>query len=261
MALYGILGEIHGNLEALRAVLTAFDARGVKKILCVGDVVGYNADPDECAALLRARNAVAIAGKCDLIGARLRGFEPCSNDARHALSRTRKELKADTVAWLRALPANRRVDDAIALVGGGEPLRLAFPTACVFFGHDQEQKLYDFSGEMRDLPLRTPLEKDRVYFISAGSVDAQHKRSARLAECAVFDTDSWSVEFLKLRYDAASTEAKAAVGGYRMVPAIDALYTMHKRAAQLPKIAEELTRAVQAFSADLLRRKQGLEPR
>jgi predicted phosphodiesterase len=280
MALYGILGDIHGNLEALRAVLAAFDARGVRKILCVGDVVGYNADPDECGALLRARNAIVIAGNHDLIGSKLLGFERCSNKARYSLSRTRKELAPDTVAWLRALPANRLVENSIALVHGGvrdvqlymttrehiranaEHLRVDFPTARVcFFGHSHEQKVYDATGEVQELPLGAPLEKERVYFINAGSVDAQRKRANRLAECAVFDTDTWSVEFMKLKYDAASTEAKAAVGGYRILPSVDALYTMHKRAARLPKLAEDLTRAVQAFSAELLRRKDGLEPR
>ena len=44
MALYCILAGIDGNLEALRSVLAAFDARGVKKLACVGNVVGYNAD-------------------------------------------------------------------------------------------------------------------------------------------------------------------------------------------------------------------------
>ena len=50
MALYGVLGDIHGNREALEAVLRALDARGVAQLLCVGDIVGYNADPDECVA-------------------------------------------------------------------------------------------------------------------------------------------------------------------------------------------------------------------
>jgi predicted phosphodiesterase len=278
MALYGILGDIHGNLEALRSVLAAFDARGVKKILCVGDIVGYNADPDECAALLRARNAIAIAGNHDLIGTGMLGFERCSNKARYSLTRTRQELRTDTVAWLRALPASRPVEKSMVLVHGGvrdvqlymttrehiranaEHLRIDFPAARVcFFGHSHEQKVYDATADAQELPLNAPLERARVYFINPGSVDAQRKRSDRLAECAIFDSDAWSVQFLRLRYDAASTEAKAAVAGYRVLPAIDALYTMQRRAARLPQVAQELTRAVQAFSAELVRRR--LQPR
>jgi|tagenome__1003787_1003787.scaffolds.fasta_scaffold20663992_2 predicted phosphodiesterase len=279
MAIYGILGDIHGNLEALRAVLAAFDARGVQKILCVGDVVGYNADPDECSALLRARKALVIAGNHDLIGTGLLGFERCSNKARYSLARTRKELRSDTVAWLRALPASRLVESSIALVHGGvrdvqlymttrehiganaEHLRTDFPTARVcFFGHSHEQKVYDATGEVQELPLEAALDNERLYFINAGSVDAQRKRSQKLAECAIFDSDAWTVDFLKIRYDAASTEAKAAVGGYRILPATDALYTWQRRAERLSQVAAELTRALGAFTDELLARRRTATP-
>jgi predicted phosphodiesterase len=74
MALYGVLGDIHGNSEALLAALAALERRGVRHLVCVGDIVGYNADPDECAALLRERRAVSIAGNHDLIGLGRLGF-------------------------------------------------------------------------------------------------------------------------------------------------------------------------------------------
>ena len=117
--MWAILSDIHGNLEALRAVLAAFDERGVEKLLCVGDVVGYNADPDECAALLRARETLVIAGNHDLIATGALGFERCSNKARYSLARTRKTLAPDTAAWLWRRPASRLVEDSIALVHGG----------------------------------------------------------------------------------------------------------------------------------------------
>lgn len=246
MALYGVLGDIHGNLEALEAVLEAFDARHVDQILCVGDVVGYNADPDRCAELLRERRALAIAGNHDLIATDRLGFERCSNKARYSLSRTRKTLGRDTAAWLRTLPGSRLVEDSIALVHGGvrdvqlymttpahiranaELLREDFPGARVcFFGHSHAQKLYDAAGD--DLPLGTPLEQGRVYFINAGSVDAQRKRGERQAECAIFDSGAWTVRFLRLAYDSGCTEAKAALAGYRIPPIVDLFYTLRAR--------------------------------
>src|SRR5438105_5998661 len=119
MAVYGVLGDIHGNVEALRAVLAALDARGVRELLCVGDVVGYNADPDECAALLRTRWARVIAGNHDLIGTRQLGFSRCANNARYALERTRRTLSCETAAWLAALPRRLLIEETIALVHGG----------------------------------------------------------------------------------------------------------------------------------------------
>ncbi|TMH66846.1 MAG: metallophosphoesterase family protein [Betaproteobacteria bacterium] len=251
MAVYGVLGDIHGNVEALEAVLAALDDRGVRRLLCVGDVVGYNADPDACVALLRARGTQVIAGNHDLIGTGRLGFERCSNKARYSLQRTRRRLAPERVAWLTALPANRLIEDSIALVHGGVRdvqlymttpqhirrnaalLREDFPTARVcFFGHSHEQRLYEAVGdEARQLPNDGlyHLSRDRIYFINAGSVDAQRKRERKLAEFSVFDSDAWTVQFFSVRYDAASTEAKATVAGYRIGPLTDWIYTLRRR--------------------------------
>jgi predicted phosphodiesterase len=250
MARYGVLGDIHGNLEALQAVLQAFEARGVRELLCVGDVVGYNADPDACVALLRRQRVQVIAGNHDLISTGRLGFERCSNMAWHALRRTRRRISPATIAWLESLPPSRVIEGDIVLVHGGVRdvqlymttpqhiaqnaalLRADFPAARVcFFGHSHKQKLYELHGEeAREQPLdgvRT-LEPGRLYFVNAGSVDAQRKWSQRLAECAVFDSDARTIEFLQLRYDAASTEAKAAVAGYRLTPLADRMYRLRR---------------------------------
>ncbi len=249
MALYGILGDIHGNLEALRAVLAALDQRGVRQLLCVGDVVGYNADADACAALLARRGARVILGNHDLIATRRLGFERCANKARYALARTRRALARDTAAWLCTLPERLLVDGEIVLVHGGvrdvqlymrtpeiiaanaRLLRADFPGARIcFFGHSHFQKVYqvDEAGSAIEQPLESPLSRERLYFVNMGSVDAQRKNSSRLAECAIFDSSAWSIEFLRLRYDAAATEAKAAAGGYRITPLLDRLYTWRR---------------------------------
>ncbi len=256
MATYGVLGDIHGNLEALRAVLAVLDARGARELLCVGDLVGYNADPDECVALLRSRSVKVIAGNHDLIATQRLGFERCSNQARYALERTRRRISPETVSWLSSLPDRLLIEGKTVLVHGGvrdvqlymktpqlvarnaELLRLDFPSARVcFFGHSHAQKVYEVDGGAvrdLDLPVRG-LAKDRIYFVNAGSVDAQRKREEKLAECAIFDTDAWSIEFLRLPYDAAATEAKAAVGGYRILPIVDRLYTWRRRLADVQK--------------------------
>ena len=90
MALYGVLGDIHGNREALEAALAKLDACGVTRILCVGDIVGYNADGDACVEILRACHALCIAGNHDLIGTGRLGFERCSVIARGSSSTRRR---------------------------------------------------------------------------------------------------------------------------------------------------------------------------
>ncbi|HET7197978.1 MAG TPA: metallophosphoesterase family protein [Burkholderiales bacterium] len=255
MALYGVLGDIHGNLEALRAVLGALDERGARELLCVGDIIGYNADPDECVALLGSRSVKVIAGNHDLIATRRLGFERCSNKARYALERTRRRIGAPAAAWLGSLPSSLLVEGRIALVHGGvrdvqlymktpqlvarnaELLRLDFPSARIcFFGHSHAQKVYEVdAGVSEREPAGGALDRGKLYFVNAGSVDAQRKAGQKLAECAVLDTDAWAIDFLRVPYDAAATEAKAVVGGYRILPIVDRVYTWRRRLVEAQK--------------------------
>ena len=257
MAIYGVLGDIHGNREALDAVLTELEARGIRQFLCVGDVIGYNADPDECASMLRARRCVTIAGNHDLIGTGRLDFRRCSNNAAYALKRTRRALGRNTAAWLHTLPPHAVIDEDIVLIHGGVRdvqlymntpvligenaifLREKFPEARVcFFGHSHQQKVYQVGETVDELPPAAgeiPLVRNYLHFINPGSVDASRKSSQRLAECAIFDTSSWSIEFLRLPYDAASTEIKAGMGGYRIPHYVDRLYTLRRRLGKLTR--------------------------
>jgi len=253
MARYGVLGDIHGNREALEAVLRELDARGVRELLCVGDIVGYNADPDECVALVRSRRVAAIAGNHDLISQRRLDFSRCSNIAEYALRRTRRTIGREAAAWLAGLPDHHSPEPHVVLVHGGvrdvqqymvTPAHIRdnaaflaedFPGARVcFFGHSHEQRVYEISGEtVSEVPSdgEVHLRKENAYFINPGSVDASRKSRHKLAECAIFDSSFGTVQFLRVRYDAAATEAKAAAFGYRINPLTNRLYTLRRRTA------------------------------
>ena len=250
MARYGVLADIHGNREALEAALAALDRRDVRRLLCLGDIVGYNADPDECAALLRRRGALAIAGNHDLIGTGRLGFERCSNNAAYALRRTRRLLGTQTAEWLASLPSRLAVDRDVVLVHGGvrdvqlymkseaqvrqnaEFLRADFPGARLcFFGHSHEQRVFEVFGEIKTLPASGTvlLNRQKLYLVNPGSVDASRKHGDKRAELAILDTLDWSVEFVRVRYDSAATEAKAAVYGYRIGPWTNRFYSLRRR--------------------------------
>ena len=251
MAIYGLLGDIHGNREALEAALARLEALDVEWIACVGDLVGYNADPDACVELLRARGAISIAGNHDLIGTGLLGFERCSNKAMHSLKRTRRALGEATAEYLRALPAHHRLEPHVLLTHGGvrdvqqymtKPAHLLENAAYLaadhpgaricFYGHTHEQKVWEVEGEtVRELPVDDAVElhPGRVYFINPGSVDASRKRAHKLAELAVFDSTHGTVRFERVPYDEATTEAKAARAGYRIPRWRDRVYDYQRR--------------------------------
>lgn len=253
MARYGIVAGIHGNAEALSAVLSALERRGATRLLCLGDVVGYNADPDECVATLRARRALCVAGLHDYVASRRPGpdLDPRRTPTRtlYALRRTRRSLSDSSAQWLASLPARHALDERIVLVHGGvrdvqqymtapRDLRqnaafLAedFPSARLcFYGNSHARKAFGVQGEeIRELRgERIELGKDRLCFVNPGAVDAQRRREHRLAEFALFDTLDWTVEFLRARYDAASTEAKAAVFGYRINGLAEGAYAVRR---------------------------------
>jgi predicted phosphodiesterase len=250
MAVYGVLGDIHGNREALEAALAALDARGVDRIACVGDIVGYNADPDACASALRERGVIAIAGNHDLIGTGRLGFERCSNKAMHSLKRTRRAMSAATAGYLQSLPPHLLLEDGVVLVHGGvrdvqqymtQPkhivenlkyLREDFPGARLcFFGHTHEQRVFEIAdGEVRSLPPSfVDLSPHREYFVNPGSVDASRKAGPKVAEYVVFDSAALTLDFARVAYDDHRTEERAAAGGYRIPRWRDRLYDVQRR--------------------------------
>jgi predicted phosphodiesterase len=251
MAIYGVLGDIHGNREGLAAALERLDAIGVERLLCVGDLVGYNADPEDCVRMLRERDALSIAGNHDLIGTGLLGFERCSNKAMHSLKRTRRTLGAETAAYLRSLPSHRVLEDKFVLTHGGvrdvqqymtrprhflenaEYLAHDFPGIRIcFFGHTHEQRVFEIDGARvseLDAAAGVALRPDRVYFVNPGSVDASRKRAHKLAELAIFDSAALTVRFESSPYDDAATEEKAEHSGYRIDRWRDRLYDVQRR--------------------------------
>jgi diadenosine tetraphosphatase ApaH/serine/threonine PP2A family protein phosphatase len=103
---YAVLGDVHSNLEALDAVLTALESEPVDAVLCTGDIVGYGASPRECVARVRALSPrVLVGGNHDWAVAGRLGLEYFNTYARDAILWTRSVLPEDDLAWLGAHPA------------------------------------------------------------------------------------------------------------------------------------------------------------
>lgn len=106
--------DVHANLPALEAVLAAIDASGAEEIWCLGDVVGYGADPDRCADLVRERCAVCLVGNHDLAVLGALDIAAFSEAAAAAVAWTRENVAERTLRMLRELePVGRR--EGIAL--------------------------------------------------------------------------------------------------------------------------------------------------
>jgi predicted phosphodiesterase len=251
--IYGILGDIHGNLEALMATLDAMERRRVDRLVCLGDIVGYNADSNACAGIVQSRSIESIAGNHDLISLGRLGFGRCANKAAFALARTRRVLTPDVRDFLATLPPARVYEGRFLLVHGGigdvqqyvrssqqirdnlEPLRRSYPGVQVcFFGHTHEPKVYEVDGESiaeRPAGACVRLANGKTYFVNPGSVDASRKRDHQLAEFGVFDSSGLRMEFHRVPYDHLNAEKKATREGYRIDAATDWLYSVRRRIA------------------------------
>jgi diadenosine tetraphosphatase ApaH/serine/threonine PP2A family protein phosphatase len=98
-----VITDIHANLPALEAVLAAIDEAEVEEIWCLGDVVGYGAEPDACADLVRERCAVCLVGNHDLAVLDALDISAFSESAAEAVVWTRENIAETTLEFLRDL--------------------------------------------------------------------------------------------------------------------------------------------------------------
>ena len=112
---YGIFGDVHGNLEALEAVLADMEDQQVTHPLCIGDLVWYNANPSECLEIVRALGCPVVRGNHDELVTHRKNPEAFSKDAQAALSFSRSHLNPAQLNYLRRLPLTHG-EEALTLV-------------------------------------------------------------------------------------------------------------------------------------------------
>jgi predicted phosphodiesterase len=100
-----VLSDVHGNLEALQAVLASIEQANVDAIWSLGDVVGYGARPSACLTLLRENCSILLAGNHDLVAAGASSAEGFSRSARIAISWTAQQLTPDERAEIASWPS------------------------------------------------------------------------------------------------------------------------------------------------------------
>ena len=216
-----LLSDIHSNLEALDAVLADIRQQGIREIYCLGDLVGYGANPSECIQLIRERvDVVAISGNHDrqVIGERDKRMR---RTALKALEWTQDNISPNNARYLRNLPSGRVVDDVFIMVHGSLVERDAYilnsrevqrNLECMvnefeglricFFAHTHVPMLIGTRAVVTDLKkTRTfQLDRDDIYLINPGSV-GQPRDRCPLASFGIFDAERWTMTFVRKEYD------------------------------------------------------------
>jgi predicted phosphodiesterase len=227
---YAIISDLHANLEALEAVLA--DAQPyADAIVCLGDIVGYNANPQECLHMVRTLCQVVIAGNHDMAASGLRPYDDFSDNARLAMDWTRQQLTSAEQQYLRDLPHTAVFGDQW-LAAHGSPRDtdeyLFHPSqfqenfaylwcyqpqirAC-FIGHTHLPMIWQCSsaGVVTHAEVTSPivpLQPDVRYIINPGSV-GQPRYGDAASSYLLLDEDSMTVEFRFVLYDVAAAQEK-----------------------------------------------------
>jgi predicted phosphodiesterase len=243
-----IISDVHANIEALSAVLAAIDAEGVDRLVCLGDIVGYYAEPDACVEILGERGAIAVAGNHDRVAAGLAEPTHFGRAARHAIVWTRAQIRAETARTLARLPLHATVDGAFLAFHGAlhprpDPERYlssdrevektfaalsrgGFGVDVGFFGHTHRSVVY---ARCRGRISRVPglldvgqgaaaagppvtLRPDTRYLINPGSVGQPRDGDPR-ASFVIWNGARRSVRFHRVAYDVRGCLAKAERAG------------------------------------------------
>ena len=113
-----LISDIHANLEALEATYYDIAERSIDRIVCLGDIVGYNSDAAACIALIRGADCVSVAGNHDLAVCGRITTRKFSSAAARAIAWTRQQLSADDLDFLGQLPLKANIAGRILAVHG-----------------------------------------------------------------------------------------------------------------------------------------------
>lgn len=230
---YGLIADVHSNLQALDAALEWLDDRDVERIYCLGDVVGYGGDPAACVARVRERCAGTVRGNHD--GAVVdpsirRWFNP---HARKAIERQTELLGEEEKDWLATLPYTIELDEA-------ELVHASFTNPPAF---DYVSDRYQAGHELRSLRYRwgfyahthvpaayhqgpdemevirliedeagVALDGEGKYMVNPGAVGQPRDGDPRAA-CAVFDPGEQRLYWGRIEYDVAAAQAAVRDAG------------------------------------------------
>ncbi len=226
-----VISDIHANLEALDAVLRRAREEGATDYACLGDVVGYGADPQACVERVRALPPLAaIRGNHDAMVATGKIDAFTNQRAVLAVEWTRSVLPPEHLAWLAGLPLEHIISPRLGLVhdspadpgswryitdehDGAQELD-GQTTALCFYGHTHQPLALRRGVGRVPFDERTPLELDPAarYLVNIGSVGQPRDGDPR-ASFGIYDDGRGRVELHRVDYDIAATQAKIRAAG------------------------------------------------
>lgn len=220
---YGIFSDVHANLDAFESVIDAMEKENIDEYLCLGDTVGYGAQPSECIAKVRNLNATALCGNHDLAAIERLNIEFFNFYARRASYWTRDNLTNSDITYLESLNFVEHYDN-FAIVHSTiycpeefnyiltlEDAEINFSVLdkpICFMAHSHVPvSFFDTDPITYNTEPEIKLEPGQKYLINVGSVGQPRDGDPRSAY-AVYDTEQQRVWIRRVEYDIESAMNK-----------------------------------------------------
>jgi putative phosphoesterase len=222
---YGIFSDIHSNLEALEAVIKSYQKEKIDEYLCLGDVVGYGANPNECVEIVSRLTSATVAGNHDWAAIDLFSSELFNEDAKFAVLWTGRQLSPANRDFLRNLKLTFESGDFVLVHGSldtpenfnyllninncSATFELLRRDLC-FVGHTHVPIVFikDKDGKVffQDTD-RVKIIPGNKYIVNVGAV-GQPRDSIPQAAFCIWDTDKHEVQIKRAVYDVFSARQK-----------------------------------------------------
>jgi diadenosine tetraphosphatase ApaH/serine/threonine PP2A family protein phosphatase len=229
--IYAVISDIHGNLEALLASLEYIESyrNKIDKIICLGDIVGYGADPGECIRITREISDVILAGNHDFAVCEQTSVEDFNLYAKEAVLWSRDALNEEEINFLKELPLKYRdgnIDFVHASLHRPESWRYLlgpFDThidfqimekKVLFVGHTHVPVIFENAGtEVKILrSSELSLNPHTKYIINPGGVGQPRDGDPR-ASFVIFDSDKEFVKRIRVEYNIEEAQRKILAAG------------------------------------------------
>lgn len=220
-----IISDIHANLEALTATLLDIDAQNVNQIYCLGDIVGYGADPVACLELVRKRCPEALMGNHEHAVLGLLSPSQLNDIARNSLSWTADQLTDEHKSFLTSLKTDLVVDKLhLVHASPWEPTRWHYVltddaainaldnarTNLCLIGHTHLPVIFSRAenGSVRKRIGHDFLpDPDQKYIVNTGSVGQPRDNNPR-ACYLIYDSEAYQISYHRVEYDIALAQSK-----------------------------------------------------
>jgi len=223
------LADIHSNLEALLSTVNSFKKNNIDKVIFLGDIVGYGADPNECIRIIKEISDIIIAGNHDCACAGKDTIESFNPIAKEAAQWTRNVLTDQNRDFLLSLPLKEKTNDAVYVhatpyfpeswqyITTATASKLCFERFArqfCFIGHSHVPAIFilNNTGSISEKSGKINISKRSKYIINCGSV-GQPRDENTLASYGIYDSKKEVYQLNRVEYNIKKAQKKIIEAG------------------------------------------------